>query len=378
MMYQWRWFRTARRRPRGCGVIRAATLAGAAFRATFREASLGLVCLSIIVTPTLSLAAADKNEVPRGYGNAPTAAKPPAAKAAGAAKKKPATPRDEPPAGDEEAAAAQEKPAAAKAVPAAKAAAEREEEAPPGYEDAATADKPPGAARRVVPAPAAGGPVDPSVLQLAKQYLPRFRQQILKPELAFVRRACQPDDDQLRDVAAAAEERLAGVVRKYAVAQNRMRHGGIRASSPRPEPRKLVQQDVAAVVEARLRPDQVERYRRECELRAARRKRAVVLNLVAWLDQELLLSAEQRDKLVELLTQNYQESWGPWLGLLTRRINALPAISHELVDPVLNERQKDLWRAIPKSGNMFFGSVNFVPAGTIIEDPELEEVLSGP
>ena len=260
-------------------------------------------------------------------------------------------------------------------------------EVPQGYEDALPAGQRPRAAR-AAPAgedrsllemltDALGEVPDPNVRKLEVQYLPQF-QQLLTPELAFVRRVCEPDKEQFREVAAAVRERLAVAVKEYAVSQNRIQKGRVRrASLVTPQPRTLIQRQVTTIVKAKLRPEQAERYQEECKQRTARRKRAVVLNLVAKLDEELVLSADQREKLIESLTVNYQQTWDQWLPMLIHIPQFTPDIPQDCVLPSLNGKQKAVWRQTAKTGINIMGGIHFAPPAVVIEDAELEELENG-
>jgi hypothetical protein len=214
---------------------------------------------------------------------------------------------------------------------------------------------------------------DPNVRNLERQFLPQF-QQLLKVELAFVHRLCGPDREELLEVATAARARLGIAVKRYAVAQNQMRQRRVRGASPAwSEPITLIQQQVAAIVEEKLRPEQARRYEEECAHRTARRKRAVVLNLVARMDEDLRLTTDQREQLVRLLTAGYQESWAQWLQLLAHDAQAMPNIPDHCVLPALSEDQKAVWRQTSKSGYVT-GGLPFAPAMMVVEDPVLEEL----
>ena len=146
--------------------------------------------------------------------------------------------------------------------------------------------------------------------------------------------------------------------------------------------RAILQQEVTTIIKAKLRPKQVERYVEECEHRTARRKRAVVLNLVAKLDEDLSLSAQQREKLVESLTLGYQESWDQWLQMLAQISQFTPNIPEEYVLPALSEKQKAVWRQSNKIDVQAMGIMNFGRGVMIIEDVvewdfELEVPLDG-
>ena len=101
----------------------------------------------------------------------------------------------------------------------------------------------------------------------------------------------------------------------------------------------------------------------------------VIDNLVAKLDGDLVLTAEQRDKLVKALAANWKDAWGQSLQMLQNLDSFFPNIPDQVVAPILSENQKEVWRRIPRNQNVFWG---FSFGGMMMEndpldDPELLE-----
>ncbi|MGZ3469850.1 MAG: hypothetical protein ACXWO1_08910, partial [Isosphaeraceae bacterium] len=124
-----------------------------------------------------------------------------------------------------------------------------------------------------------------------------------------------------------------------------------------------------------LSHDQESRYKAELEKRAASRKQVVIDNLVAKLDGDLVLTSEQRTRLVEALSANWKDAWGQSLEMLMNIDSFFPNIPDQVVAPILTDNQKEVWRRIPKNSNVFWG---FSFGGGIVEndpldDPELAE-----
>ena len=124
-----------------------------------------------------------------------------------------------------------------------------------------------------------------------------------------------------------------------------------------------------------LSHDQESRYKAELEKRAASRKQVVIDNLVAKLDGDLVLTSEQRTRLVEALSANWKDAWGQSLQMLMNIDSFFPNIPDQVVAPILTDNQKEVWRRIPKNSNVFWG---FSFGGGIVEndpldDPELAE-----
>jgi hypothetical protein len=195
---------------------------------------------------------------------------------------------------------------------------------------------------------------DPNIRNLVAQFRPQF-QQLLYLELAFLRRECKPDAKPFAEVAKAAKAALDAPLRVYASQYWAMQNGRGRSSAadPRPEIRKLLM----PLVEAKLGPEKARLYQEESDKRAEARKHAVVVNLVAAIDERLVLTAPQRAKLVQSLSANYDSVWEQYVEMFSSSSqNYLPSIRKESIVPLLNEQQKSVWRAAAEeSGRISFG-----------------------
>lgn len=256
-----------------------------------------------------------------------------------------------------------------------------EQEVPQGYEDAATADeaKPAGGMAADEDAGslidvlvgALAEDADPNVANLERQFLPQF-QPLLKPELAFIQRVCRLSKEQRDQIAKPAEQRLRVAVKEYAIAQNNRRQGRgrFRAQSV-PDPRQLVQQQLAKLVKQKLNTEQAEAYQQECDKRNAHRKHAAILSLVAKLDEELVLTVDQRGKLIESLSSNWQDAWVQSLQILIHNTQYLPHLPDQHVVPFLNETQKAVWRGAQKQSIAHGGGFGFAPIRVMIDDADM-------
>jgi hypothetical protein len=259
-------------------------------------------------------------------------------------------------------------------------------EVPRGYEEAATADavtpvmevvveEQPGSLLEVLTDALDVG-VDPNVLNLEQQYLPHF-QPLLRAELSFLRRVCQLTTAQRKEIGEAGDRWLKTAVRKYAIAQNDMRHGGARfvgGVPAMPDPSKLIQQQFVAHAKQKLRPEQAKRYLEELDKRKAYRKRVAVRSLVARLDEELVLSAKQREELIESLSSNWQEAWGQSLEKWMHNIQVMPAINDRHVVPFLNKTQRTVWNGTPKQNVANMGAFGIGHAMVVVDDfDEIED-----
>ncbi len=216
---------------------------------------------------------------------------------------------------------------------------------------------------------AAGG--DP----LEQQFLQQFRQ-LSKTELNFVRAVCQPNAEQSKKIKATGDVALKTAVKQFAAIQKKLQQGMRAGEQPEwPDPRKLMADVLLKSVKETLSADQAKRYEAELEKRSAARKRAALLNLVAKLDKDLVLTADQRGKLTDALNSNWKDGWGQQLEVFMYGDTYMPALPDAQVTPVLTEKQKQIWSAIPKQHNQIWGwaGFGFVQAVEIAEEAVIVE-----
>lgn len=211
--------------------------------------------------------------------------------------------------------------------------------------------------------------------QFEQQFAAQFRM-LLKTELHFVRTICQPTAEQDKVIRVAGEVSLKQAVKTFAETQKKLQQGGFRAGQqPQfPDPRTLIAEGLTKSVEATLPADKAQKYRVELEKRAAARKRVGLLNLVARLDKDLVLTADQRQKLTAALSAHWQDAWVQQLELYLYGEQFFPILPDNQVEPILNDKQKQVWRAIPKNQNAIWGwaGMGFIQA----VDIDVEEVAA--
>ncbi len=197
--------------------------------------------------------------------------------------------------------------------------------------------------------------VDPNIAQFIQQYQQQF-QQLVKGELFFVRTICRPTKEQYQRIAATGDQAVKETVKAFAETQKKMMRGMMVAGqqSTFPDPRKIIGEALAKSVKANLSAEQAARYQDELDKRAANRKRVALLNVVARLDQDLVLTAQQREKLATALEAKWDDSWGQ-LELFQYGDQFQPNIPDNLVIPVLTETQQGVWRGANRNRGVFWG-----------------------
>ncbi len=221
---------------------------------------------------------------------------------------------------------------------------------------------------RGVPAAAAG--LDAQAAQYVQHFRPMFR-----AEYYFIRNTCGLNPDQRKKLARLGEAAVKAAARQFVEAQQNMMQGGWRPGTEYPDPRKIIEQELARAMSPLLSADQESRYKAELEKRTDSRKQVVIDNLVAKLDTDLVLTADQRTRLVAALSANWKDAWGQSLEMLRNIDNFFPSIPDQVVAPILTDNQKEVWRRIPSNANVFwgfsFGGVNM--QNDPLDDPELAE-----
>lgn len=215
--------------------------------------------------------------------------------------------------------------------------------------------------------------VDANVANIERQFKPQFNW-LMTAELSFINRTCNLTLPQRQKIQAAREDCLKAATRKYAMSQNRMMRGGFgRQLNMVHHPTELLHLALAKPLKQALQSEQWDAYREEMTKRSAYRKHVAVENVVAMIDERLVLTVQQRKKLRELLEKNWQAGWVQSVELLMNGNRNLPNIPDRFVSPALNETQKEVWRAIPKQNYMVWGGFGWGQQVEAVDDFPLVE-----
>ena len=212
--------------------------------------------------------------------------------------------------------------------------------------------------------------LDAQVQQFIQQFRPLFR-----AEYYFLRRICDLSPGQRKQVAREGERAVHDAAKTFAELQQKMMQGGWRPGTQYPEPQQVLEDVLSKSVAGFLSPAQRARYKEEIDKRIANRKQVALDNIVAKLDSDLVLTAQQREKISASLSSRWNESWSQSMQMLMNIEQFFPNIPDHLVLPFLTENQKKTWQRIPRNQNVFFG---FNLGGIQMEndpldDPELVE-----
>ncbi len=193
-----------------------------------------------------------------------------------------------------------------------------------------------------------------------QQWIPQFTQQyqpVLMTELNFIRQMCDLKPEQRPKIKAVGEASVKEVVRRLAEQQGRAMRGVnfVEREAAPADPRRFIRESLAKVLKETLTEEQMAKYTEEATQRTALRKRAAIHSAVALLDSALSLTVEQRDKITESISTNWQDNWEQWLMLSMYGGQYFPTIPDPQVVTHLNDDQKSVWNGLQKVDFGFWG-----------------------
>lgn len=184
-----------------------------------------------------------------------------------------------------------------------------------------------------------------------KRQQSRQMEQLLQPlvrtELEMVRLACGDlPAESRRAIVAASEQAAVTVAGEWVARQDRD------ASRPL-DVRARLHELITAGVEEHVDADRFAAYRREQEARGGRRADVARVRIVAKLDDQLELTAAQRDAILGDLAARWKAAWLRELddsgGALINGYRPAPDFASECIEPHLDARQREEWRAWTRS-----------------------------
>lgn len=180
---------------------------------------------------------------------------------------------------------------------------------------------------------------------------------LLRLELAFAKRACPLDKDQLELVRQKLEERLPGckdMVMDVAVFRNGFGFGmgGGMATvaattseghSLKENPYSRIQKEMEKTLQELVTPEQLARYQEEVQAKNDFHRQSSVGMVVELIDQRLSLSAEQRQTIRQRLIERWENPASISFEMYFNNPEYIPAVPESAVQPFLNKDQRNIW-----------------------------------
>jgi len=202
--------------------------------------------------------------------------------------------------------------------------------------------------------------------QAEEQFAGPFRV-LYKTELHFMRLVCQPSKLQFERIAADGQVGLKAAIKKFASEMRVFGAGFVIAKTQAFDLRKPITDALLQSARKVLTPEQAARYQKELDLRTAARKQMAVLNLVAKVDNLLVLTPAQRQQLGKILEKHWKDSWSKE-SMLMFGSQSWPRIPDAEVCPILTDVQRDIWQRLNKD------EADFVYQSIMLNDDLGDEV----
>ena len=210
--------------------------------------------------------------------------------------------------------------------------------------------------RQAVPMNLAVGDLDPMAAQWLGQFLP-----LMRTEVHFLLAVTQATPEQRKAIGAGRNKAARQAAKLYAQSQQRV--GRFQNNAKYPQPRVLVQESIVEFAKGILSVEQLERYQVEIKRREEDQKILSIQNIVARMDQDLVLSNEQREKLSVAIDKNWSDVWGQSLETFMYMDQYFPAIPESVLVPILNSKQATVWRGVQKNNGMVVGGFGILNNG---------------
>ena len=189
-----------------------------------------------------------------------------------------------------------------------------------------------------------------------RAYFKKQFQMTLRTELALSLRACRPNPEQRTEIRKAAEKAFVEAGEKWVDIQVQMKRGG---NGQSPNIKEELQQAITATINRLLSADAAAAYKKEVDARIEHRRKTTIQNLVSWVDRNVILTAEQRQKLTAQMEKHWSPNWGNSLEYMQWVDNVFPNMPAECLDSVLNDNQKKVWTEVQNMERSEFWGVGF-------------------
>ena len=183
---------------------------------------------------------------------------------------------------------------------------------------------------------------------------PEFLKPLINVELSFVKRVCEPTDDQMAAIVVAAKdahEAMASILTDQGQAFNPLGRNQQIFMGPNQErmsvnPYIRVREDVANLLKPLLSAEQYTRFVAEAKSRDEYERDAAVGTVLEMLDAKLILSPDQQTQLQEKLSADETLPDLHTLSVYSSNTQFMPQLSERLITPVLTEAQKQIWSSL--------------------------------
>jgi len=174
---------------------------------------------------------------------------------------------------------------------------------------------------------------------------------ILRVEYAFVRLICNPTKEQRIPIARAGLKAMKEAAIKqleWLNTRNQVVNGRLVERPAIPDGRAFIQEALVVAAKTVVSPSLVKVYQEELAARTAEQKNVALASLASRLDEALILSDEQRDKIQEAVSSRWHEPWAQGLRNFNLDAQYFPMVPDSLITDILNDEQRTIWNGLQK------------------------------
>lgn len=178
-----------------------------------------------------------------------------------------------------------------------------------------------------------------------------FLKPLINLEISFIKRACQPNDQQMAAIISAATEAYEGTgdmldeSNPRFLDANRVRVLGPGNEQLNENPYDRIRRDAARYLQPLVSKDQYERYQTESKYREEFERRAVVGMIVGLIDDKIAMAEQQRIEMAEMLMPENDGFDLQSLQVYTYNPQYLPSLPSKVVAKIFTEKQLTAWKS---------------------------------
>jgi len=190
------------------------------------------------------------------------------------------------------------------------------------------------------------------------QKTPEFLKPLVNLELSFIKRTCEPSDEQMTAIVAEAKKAF-DAMSNLVDDQQANQWGDVAFVGPNQErlsanPFLRIRQDAAKFLQPLVSEDQYKKYVDESSQRNEFEREAAMVIAIDLIDGKVALTDQQRTQLMEKLMKNWDKADFQHLQNYQMNRQYLPAFPDHLIEPILTRAQREILSAANQSRATMF------------------------
>lgn len=178
----------------------------------------------------------------------------------------------------------------------------------------------------------------------------KFLKPVVNVELSFIKRACDPSEEQMKAIVAAATEAYEATGDMIAEDPQRIQAGQVQIRGPNNEllnenPFHRIRRDAREYLKPLVSNEQYARYQTEADQRDKFERSAAVAMVVGMIDEKIALTDEQRPQTTDLLMEKWKDIDLQSIQNYVYNPQYVPQLPSGTIETVLTKRQWKAWES---------------------------------